>query len=136
MLYLIALFRLLLPLSAICASVIYPTQGTTALDNRLFAILEPTVLSNVSILPSKVAFSIGSDLTISPNISAVRLQHTGFSPSNLVHIRCDPTKPANFLSCRNALGYTSIDDEQTTFAQRNTGVPADVPLPYRITGGE
>lgn len=132
----IVLIILFSTLAIISASVPQPFQGTTALDSRLFTMTDVTTLSNLSAQPSNISFSIGSDLILPSNISTMIPDYPDTEPSNVISVRCDPAKTVNFLSCRGALGYTVIDDEQTTFAQRNTGIPEDIPLPFRITGGE
>jgi len=122
--------------SAATASVLQPSRNTINHDSRLFGIAEPTTGSTLPAPPINIPFNVGNDLTIPSNISSMASHNLETPTSNVISVRCDPTKPINFLSCRGALGYSAVDDEQTTFAQRNTGIPLDIPLPFRITGGK
>ncbi len=56
------------------------------------------------------------------------------STGNKMIIACDGTRYGKNLkvkSCRNVFGFLSKDDKQLTFAERDSGVPSDIPLPLR-----
>ena len=61
--------------------------------------------------------------------------NTTLPPSNALRIQCDGTRYGHNLSpnsCRNVFSHVAKSDHQTTFSERHTGRPNDVPLPWRI----
>ena len=60
-------------------------------------------------------------------------------PPNAIRIQCDSTHYGHNLSpnsCRNVFDYIAKSDMQTTFAERHTGRPNDLPLPWRIQSSD
>ncbi len=58
---------------------------------------------------------------------------------NVLRIQCDGThygRDLNPSSCLDVFHYVGKSDEQTTFAQRHTGRPNDIPLPLRILSND
>ena len=56
-------------------------------------------------------------------------------PSNVLRIQCDGIhygRDLNPSSCLDVFHFIRKSDEQTTFSERHTGRPADLPLPLRI----
>jgi hypothetical protein len=68
----------------------------------------------------------------------------GVSPSskdasNTLRVYCDGDRYGRNLnvgSCRSVFDHWGTDEAQTRFAQRHSGVPYDLPLPYRLYSGE
>ena len=85
---------------------------------------------------------ISSLATSSPNLlsPAVLVQPgTNSSFGNRLQISCDAKKYGKNLkvnSCRNIFTYMTKDETQWTFAERDSGVPFDVPLPLRTFSSE
>ena len=55
--------------------------------------------------------------------------------SNVLKIQCDGEsygKNMNVASCKNIFSYIDKKVPERTFADRHTGIQADIPLPWRI----
>ena len=74
---------------------------------------------------------------LSPTLPAPSSNHS--ASGNRLQIACNAKKFGKNLkvsSCRNVLGYMSKNETQYTFAERDSGVPFDVPLPWRTLSSE
>ena len=80
---------------------------------------------------------ISSSYLLPPTILAPSSNNT--SSGNKLKIACDSTRYGKNLkvdSCRNIFRYLNKDDTQYTFAERDSGVPLDIPLPLRTFSSE
>lgn len=58
---------------------------------------------------------------------------------NILKLRCDPIRYGRNLrseSCRKVFNFIPQDDRQTVFAERDSGQPHDLNLPFRATSSE
>lgn len=65
--------------------------------------------------------------------------NTTSPPSNVLRIQCDGTRYGRDLnrnSCQNVFNFLAKSDEQTTFCERHTGRPNDLPLPWRVLSND
>ena len=61
------------------------------------------------------------------------------SSTSVLRIRCDGDyygRNLNVASCREVFSFMPKSDVQTVFAERRTGVPYDVPLPWRTMSSQ
>lgn len=61
------------------------------------------------------------------------------TPGEGLRIQCDGNrygKKLNVKSCQKVFDYMPENDTQNVFAERHSGVYHDLPLPWRILGGE
>ena len=61
------------------------------------------------------------------------------SSENVLKILCSPGKYGKNLkvnSCRNIFDFLAHDEIQRTFAERDSGIPFEVPLPWRVLSSE
>ena len=96
------------------------------------------------ILLSHLAFSSalrlpGSESTTSyeSSINITLPFQNASTPSNVLHLSCDGARfgrDLNVASCRDVFGFLEPNDTQVVFAERNSGIYHDLPLPYRILG--
>lgn len=80
---------------------------------------------------------ISSSNLLSPAILAPSSSNT--SSGNTLKVGCDSNRFGKNLkvnSCRNVFRYLRKDEKQLTFADRDSGVPFDVPLPLRTYSSE
>ena len=81
---------------------------------------------------------ISSSNLLSPAILVSSSSNTT-SSGNMLKVGCDSSRFGKNLkvnSCRNVFRYLRKDEKQLTFAERNSGVPLDVPLPLRTYSSE
>ena len=81
---------------------------------------------------------ISSSNLLSPAIPAPSSSNNT-SLGNVVKIACDPRRFGRDLkvnSCRSVFRYLHEDENQFRFAERDSGVPLDVPLPLRTYSSE
>ncbi|CAD6591849.1 MAG: hypothetical protein ASARMPRED_005786 [Alectoria sarmentosa] len=77
--------------------------------------------------------------TLSPPLLPSNITAATTPPSNVLRIQCDGTHYGRNLSpnsCRGVFGYIAKSDDQTTFSERHTGRPNDLPLPWRILSND
>ena len=107
----------------------------------------PSVLVAVSLILSFVSAAVIVPLSTLPN-GALRtpqtlpsillpnnVTNTTTPPFNVLHYQCDDThygRNLNPSSCRNVFNYMRRSDVQSTFSERHTGRPNDIPLPIRF----
>lgn len=75
-----------------------------------------------------------SSLNLLSPANTLALSSNNSSPGNVLKIACDATKYGKNLkvnSCRNVFRFLRRDETRYTFAERDSGVPHDVPLPLR-----
>ena len=108
----------------------------------LWALLHPNTVLAASLpqrsdrIGSLDTGRISSSNLLSPAIPA---PSSNFSSGNVLQIACDSAKFGKNLkvnSCRNIFRYLMRDEVQYTFAERDSGVPHDAPLPWRTLSGE
>ena len=77
----------------------------------------------------------GADLRLPiPTVATLAASSASSSPSPILKIRCDGDvygRNLNVASCRDVFRYMPKNDTQLVFADRNSGVPHDIPLPWR-----
>lgn len=81
---------------------------------------------------------ISSSNLLSPAILAPSSSNNT-SSGNTLKVGCDSNRFGKNLkvnSCRNVFRYLRKDEQQLTFADRDSGVPFDVPLPLRTYSSE
>lgn len=74
-----------------------------------------------------------------PSNTSVSLGNLSFPSGNILKIACDASRYGKNLkvkSCRQLFGYVRKDNRQFTFAQRDSGIPQDLPLPLRTYSSE
>ena len=79
------------------------------------------------------------NLLVVPATSAPPPSGGNLSSGNRLQLVCDSAKYGRNLkvpSCRNLFQYLNKDDAQITFAERDSGVPYNIPLPLRTYSGE
>lgn len=57
------------------------------------------------------------------------------SPSSPLLVHCDGNvygRNLNVASCRDVFSHMPRGDAQVTFAERHSGIPHDIPLPWRV----
>lgn len=62
-----------------------------------------------------------------------------FPPPNVLRIQCDGARYGRNLnpnSCRDVFNFMAKSDSQTTFAERHTGRPDSLPLPWRVMSSD
>lgn len=97
-----------------------------------------SLLSAAILSPPSTPFNNAPPLpqTLSPPLLPSNITHPpSNTTSNVLRIQCDGTRYGRNLSpgsCRNVFHHIGKSDEQSTFAERHTGRPNDVPLPWRI----
>lgn len=82
---------------------------------------------------SVVASLASTNLQLPANISTISSNASSLS-SNTLKIGCDARQFGRNLkvkSCRDLFGYLELDTEELVFAQRDSGIPYDIPLPLR-----
>lgn len=105
--------------------------GIPILSSLLSAAILPALSPNSSNAPQ-----IPQTLAVPSVFTNV---NTTSPPSNAIRIQCDSTHYGHNLnpqSCRNVFQYIAKSDTQTTFSERHTGRPNDLPLPWRIQSGD
>lgn len=103
--------------ATLSASVLQSSQPGDGLAKAVIASPELLISSNSLVSPSNVSVPSG----------------------NILKIACDSRRFGKNLkvkSCRQLFGYVKKDNTQFTFAQRNSGIPHDLPLPLRTYSGE
>lgn len=80
-----------------------------------------------------------SSLNLLSPANTLALSSNNSSPGNVLKIACDATKYGKNLkvnSCRNVFRFLRRDETRYTFAERDSGVPHDVPLPLRTLSSD
>ncbi len=96
-------------------------------------VLAASLLRHSQDIGSLAAGPISSPNSLSPANILSPSSNTS-STGNKMIIACDGTRYGKNLkvkSCRHVFGFLSKDDKQLTFAERDSGVPSDIPLPLR-----
>jgi len=82
---------------------------------------------------------IASPELLLPSNTSVSLSNVSSPTENILKIACDSSRYGKNLkvkSCRQLFGYVKQDKRQFTFAQRDSGIPHDLPLPLRTYSGK
>ena len=69
-----------------------------------------------------------------PAVATLAASSALSSPSPVLKIRCDGNfygRNLNVASCRDVFHYMPKNDTQMVFANRNSGVQLEIPLPWR-----
>ena len=76
--------------------------------------------------------SASADLVLSSNATMLP-SNDSLSSSNILKLYCNAQygRDLKVKSCRDLFGYLKLDDEQLAFAQRDSGISHDIPLPLR-----
>ena len=73
------------------------------------------------------------ELTLPLNVSTFPTNGT-LTAKKRLKIACDADRFGRNLkvkSCRDLFGYLTLDEEEYTFSGRDSGIPNDIPLPFR-----
>ena len=120
----------------------------SALQNMFFYLILCTFIAN-NVLTANLPQHPENidDLVAKPNSSLDRvspantltLSDNTTSSGNVLKIGCNSKKFGKNLkvqSCRNVFNFMGKDEKQFSFAQRNSGLQVDVPLPLRTLSGK
>ena len=104
----------------------------------LWALYPNTVLSASLPQPSE-GVAIGPASNSDSLSLTVPVSSSNSSSSNVLKIVCSGRKYGKNLkvdSCRNIFGWIRKGETQQTYAERDSGIPFDVPLPWRTLSSE
>lgn len=106
----------------------------------LWALSSNTLLAASLPQRSERIGSLDTGRITSSNLLSIPAPPTNnLSSGNILEIACDSAKFGKNLkvkSCRNVFRYLMQDESQYTFAERDSGVPHEAPLPWRTLSGE
>ena len=129
----LALSTLLAPIKTL--TILPPLQSPATLVQSSGSPLEE---SNVATpVPADVSAPLG-DISTTTNVSIAGNNSNTANESasgTLLSVNCDGNRYGsnlNIQSCKNIFRYISKNSEQTTFANRHTGIEAKIELPWRI----
>jgi len=118
---------------------------SSALDYfiAIICILSTLIVYTNALLPLKssetlIAAPMPSDLSAPLSLTTQQRSNLPLS-QRVLKVQCDADhygRNLNVRSCTDIFSYMDKDDRQTTFAQRHSGIPKDIPLPWRVLSGK